>query len=691
MRFEQLLADISAKLLSSNLDQINESIPLALEQISEFMGSDVSTFLQSDPDTGILRHTHQWVAPEMNYDLDFTAQDFDLQNSAPWVAKELPKGEPIVISCLHDFPEEAAEERSICQNTGIKSVLWVPVSIDGQMVACIVLNTLRREVDWPVDPVQRLTLLGEIFANALRRGQTELALNNQLGFERMLAMVSATFATLPSDEIDASINGALRTIGEFMAVDRVTVGQFSDDKSTFRITHMWTAAGIPQDDLVFGIVLSEYLLWFTKRMLSGRRLVFRSIDELPRHAVNEREYIARTGINSSAIVPLTIDDSVIGMFAFDTVRSQTRWSETVSRRLQLASEVIANALKSKQMERQLRTAYDEIKSLKERLEAENIYLRREVELERPHEGILGHSEAIKSVLGEVEQVAETEASVLISGETGTGKEFIARAIHKQSRREKNTLVKVNCAALPASLIEAELFGREKGAYTGALSKQVGRFELAHGSTIFLDEISELPFELQPKLLRVLQEGEFERLGSSKTVKVDVRVIAATNQDLAKAVREGRFREDLYYRLNVFPIEVPPLRDRRGDIPLLVWAFVQVYCENIGKKIDVIHKSTMEGLQAYDWPGNIRELRNVIERAMILSIDNVLRVDFPRQSEELETTNLTLQKMEKRHIEGVLEQSGWRISGKQGAAQRLGLKPTTLRSRMEKLGIRRPTP
>jgi len=250
------------------------------------------------------------------------------------------------------------------------------------------------------------------------------------------------------------------------------------------------------------------------------------------------------------------------------------------------------------------------------------------------------------------------------------------------------MVKVNCAALPSTLIESELFGREKGAYTGALTKQVGRFEVADGSTIFLDEISELPFDVEAKLLRVLEEGQFERLGSSKTIKVDVRVIAATNRDLAKAVSEGSFRQDLYYRLNVFPVTVPPLRDRREDIPLLVWAFIKECGEIMGKTIERIPRKNMDALQRYPWPGNIRELRNAIERTMILSKSTTVQVDLPKISDSTKPQSVTLEELERRHILGVLESTGWRVRGKNGAAELLGLKPTTLDSRIKKLGIQR---
>jgi transcriptional regulator with GAF, ATPase, and Fis domain len=336
----------------------------------------------------------------------------------------------------------------------------------------------------------------------------------------------------------------------------------------------------------------------------------------------------------------------------------------------------------------LKSAYEEIKQLKDRLQAENIYLQEEIKVMYKHEEIVGNSDAIRTVLQQVKQVAGTDSTVLILGETGTGKELLAHAIYNLSPRKRRILVKVNCAALPPTLIESELFGREKGAFTGALTKQAGRFELADDSTIFLDEIDCLSWELQAKLLRVLQNGEFERLGSPRTLKVNVRVIAATNRDLSQMVHDGRFREDLYFRLNIFPITVPPLRERREDILPLLWAFVQEFGKIMGKRIESIPQRSIEALQAYPWPGNVRELRNVIERAMILTSGPVLRIDMPKMADVKTNQLRKLTEVEKRHIIEVLNTTDWRVSGKNGAAEILGLNPKTLESRMKKLGIQR---
>jgi formate hydrogenlyase transcriptional activator len=342
-----------------------------------------------------------------------------------------------------------------------------------------------------------------------------------------------------------------------------------------------------------------------------------------------------------------------------------------------------------QAEENLSKAFLEIKQLKSQLQQGKTDVCKEINLDNDNNEIIGQSEGIKRVLSQAEQVAKTDSTVLLMGETGTGKELIAMAIHNQSSRKNRVMVKVNCAALPSALMESELFGREKGAYTGALTKQIGRFELADDSTLFLDEITELSLELQAKFLRVVQEGEFERLGSSKSLRANVRIIAATNRNLAKAVEMGKFREDLYYRLKVFPILIPPLRDRSEDIPPLVWSFIKKFKTIMGKRVESIHKKSMEALQQYAWPGNIRELRNVIEHAMIISQGKILEIEVPSISDSSPPHAYILEDVERKHIIKVLRKTRWRIYGNNGAAIVLGLKPTTLYSQMKRLGIKRP--
>ena len=337
------------------------------------------------------------------------------------------------------------------------------------------------------------------------------------------------------------------------------------------------------------------------------------------------------------------------------------------------------------------TALLETKKLKDQLEAERAYLQEEIKLEYNHENIIGQSDGINYVLYKVEQIAHSDTIVLVLGETGTGKELVARAIHGLSLRKDRALVKINCATLPSNLIESELFGHERGAFTGAHSRQLGRFEIAHGATLFLDEIGELPLELQPKLLRVLQDGEFERLGNSRTIKTDVRIIAATNRNLEEEVRRGRFRDDLWYRLNIFPITMPPLRDRLDDIPLLVDHYVNKISRRMGKSIKIIPTNVMNALQNYHWPGNVRELENVLERAVINSSGPKLRLvdELKRRQMGLSGKQRTLEMVERDHIVRILEQTQWQVSGKKGAAEVLGLNRSTLRARMRKLGIVKP--
>jgi chemotaxis protein methyltransferase CheR len=337
------------------------------------------------------------------------------------------------------------------------------------------------------------------------------------------------------------------------------------------------------------------------------------------------------------------------------------------------------------------TALDEIKRLKDRLEAERAYLQEEIKLEFNHDNIVGRSNEINYVLYKVQQIAATDTNVLILGETGTGKELVARAIHGQSLRKDRALVKMNCAALPSNLIESELFGHVKGAFTGAHSKRLGRFEIANGATLFLDEIGELPLELQPKLLQVIESGEFERLGSSDTIKVNVRIIAATNRNLEKEVHKGRFRKDLWYRLNIFPITIPPLRDRMEDLPLLVNFFIDKISKRLGKAIAMVPVSVMDALQHYHWPGNIRELENVLERAVVNSSGPKMRLvdKLKNPKKDITKTDRTLASVEREYIVRVLEQTHWKVSGKNSASEILDLDRSTLRARMRKLGIQKP--
>jgi transcriptional regulator with GAF, ATPase, and Fis domain len=410
------------------------------------------------------------------------------------------------------------------------------------------------------------------------------------------------------------------------------------------------------------------------------------MDALPPAAARDQEVWRHYGIKSALNFPLSAGGQLFGALTFNTVREERRWPASMVNRLTVVAQVFANALARKVTDEALRQSMAENERLRERLQAESDYLKSEIKVTADHGEIIGRSRAIRQVLSQVEQVASTDSSVLIRGETGTGKELIAQAIHRLSPRHDHLMVKVNCAALPSALVESELFGREKGAFTGALTRQIGRFEVAEGSTIFLDEIGELSPEVQAKLLRVLQQGQFERLGSPKTLQVNVRILAATNYDLAERVRLGHFRADLFYRLNVFPIRVPPLRERAEDIPLLVWAFIGEFASRMGKRIVKVPQRTMESLQRRPWRGNVRELRNVIEHSVILTAGEKLQVAPPEEAAQAPAQGGTLSERECAQIVATLEQTGWRIKGPQGAAAILGLNPSTLYFRMQKLGI-----
>ena len=514
----------------------------------------------------------------------------------------------------------------------------------------------------------------------------QVQLEERLRFETLLADLSAHFVGLPAEALDREIQDAQRRICECLGLERSTLGQFIGPHGEPVFTHSWAIPGFEPNPLA---PVGKLFPWLAEHVRSGHRVQFSSVDELPEEAATDKETLRRLGPKSNLSFPLMVGGEVLGALSFGALRAERQWPEALVGRLRLVSEIFANALARRRADEALREALAEVQQLKDKLQQENAYLRQEVKEFHGHKRLVGKSQALQRVLAQVEQVAPTNSTVLLQGETGTGKELVALAIHELSPRSGRAMVTVNCAAIPATLMESELFGREKGAYTGALTRQAGRFELAAGSTIFLDEISELPPDVQVKLLRVLQEKEVERLGSQKPLKVDIRVIAATNRDLEKLVREGRFRQDLYYRLNVFPIKVPPLRERREDIPLLVWAFVQEFAGQFGKHIEAIGQATMDQLQRHPWPGNVRELRNVIERAMIVSSGPRLKVERADTETSAAQQGQAMEDVEREHLMRVLEQTSWRIRGKNGAAAILDLKPTTLEFRMAKLGLRRP--
>jgi transcriptional regulator with GAF, ATPase, and Fis domain len=514
----------------------------------------------------------------------------------------------------------------------------------------------------------------------------EVYLNKRLKFEELISHLSATFVNLPPQKVEMEIESGLKLICRSLDADRCALMCHTSQGEQMEFHYSWISDRLDPEIDIFPSEINPKLL---KKMLNGETFVFRSVNDIPENWSDLRDFVHNLGVKSAIIIPLKVGGQFLAGFTIDSFVKEIDWPDEMVKRLRFVGDVFANALSRKNAEVAFQNTYSELVRLKAQLEADCVYLQDEIKLEHNFEEIIGQSHALRKTLLEIEKVAPTDGNILILGETGTGKELFSRAIHHASLRVHRPMVKVNCAVLSTNLIESELFGHLKAAFTGAHRNKIGRFELANGGTIFLDEIGELPIELQAKLLRVIQEGEFERVGSPHSRKVDVRIIAATNRKLEEEIQNGRFRKDLWYRLTVFPITVPPLRDRVEDIPLLVNWFVKKFCKKHAKSITKVTKTTMENLKRYPWPGNVRELENTIERAVVVSRDDRLIVDLPRMPDAFDEGFKTLKEVERIHIIKTVEKTKWRIAGKNGAAAILDIHPNTLRARMKKLGIERP--
>ena len=502
--------------------------------------------------------------------------------------------------------------------------------------------------------------------------------------QQLLTDLAVDWSAVTADGTDHALVEGLRRVATALDVDHAALWWRTADAKGEASCLRWSTQAASAVDL-----LETASSAFVKSELAGGRpATYARLDDL---CDRDRVELARSGVWSLAVVPIAIETSVSGALAVGSSSRERAWTSGSLEQLGVIGALGASLLTRRASAAALESAHAEIRQLRDRVAEERSASRPAARAARLSRPIASESPAIRQALVQVEQVAPTPATVLLLGETGVGKEVFAQAIHDTSPRHNRPMIRVSCAAIPSALIESELFGRERGAYTGALTRQIGRFEAANGSTIFLDEIGDLSADVQIKLLRVLQERVIERLGSTQSIKVDVRIIAATNRNLEKAVQDKTFREDLYYRLNVFPIEIPPLRERTEDIEALVWEFVDEFSKSFGKTIESVDKASMGQLQRYAWPGNVRELRNLVERAMIVAAGPRLSVPVPQSlSAAPRASSLTtLRDLELEHIRATLEATNWRVRGRRGAAERLGLKPTTLEGRMAKLGVARP--
>jgi formate hydrogenlyase transcriptional activator len=642
LRFETFLADVGSRLLQRPVGDLPLEIERALAELVEVLDVDRCALGLFSDDKGSLVVAHTSARPGVP-----TYRGQDLAGLLPWWTEQLRQGRRMAFDFLADeLPADAEAERRFVADTGMRSHTVLPLVVGEDVIGALGVATFAAPRRWSSAFLRRLELLASEFAYGVYRNRAEDRITAAEALSRAVlrALPSPVFV-LDRDGVVLSMNESARQGFAVSVLSPLNPG-------ASYLSALSEVAG------------SEAT---AKALLDGVRSVLDR--SLPSFASASAVALPQSG-RHHVVLAVPLDGGGETVVA--------HWDVTELERTKAA----------------LQTSLREIEELKDRLEAENVLLHREVRHVQGFDSIVGRSAALGRVLSQIEQVAPTDSPVLLLGETGTGKDLVARALHERSRRSTRAMVSVNCAALPASLIESELFGYERGAFTGALQRSVGRFEIADRGTVFLDEIAELPLEVQAKLLRVLQNGEFERLGSARTLKADLRVIAATNRDLEREMREGRFRSDLYYRLSVFPVTLPPLRDRPEDIPLLVWHFVSRKQAQLGRTIRRIPERFMRALCAHAWPGNVRELENVVERALILSDGSTLATDpmlFSSAPQDLPVPGSgTLEDVERAYIRAVLAECGWKVAGPGNAADRLGLNRSTLQFRMKKLGIERPS-
>ena len=599
-------------------------------------------------------------------------------DSDPLLESVWREQKPRVLSCVERETSAEAALRAAFED-GIRSLTLVPLSSGDHRLGVLLLGfrQLHESDDRELRFLQRIA---SELALAVDAQLTRLALQKERERMRVLSEITTTVSSkLPMNELFDAISEQLSRVVKH---DRAAINLLDKATGKMHLTALHSSLGnkfeIDEKDKIFspeGLVTGEAIA-------TGKPVVTSGVDLERFPSPLYRKY-AHLFSGPKCSVPLIGKNGVFGTIGMDRQSGEPFTADEVELMVQVSRQ-IATAIENS-------LAYRDLTDLKDRLARENLYLEQEIRSDQNFNGIIGESPALQQVLKKIHVVAPTDSTVLVQGETGTGKELIARAIHDLSGRSKQPFIKVNCAAIPPTLLESELFGHEKGSFTGAFAQKIGRFELAHKGTLFLDEIGEIPLELQSKLLRAVQEQELERLGGNRTIHVDVRFVAATNRNLKQMVEEGKFRSDLYYRLNVFPMTVPPLRDRKEDIPILIRYFTQKYAKRMNRMIDKIPPGTIEALTRYDWPGNVRELQNIIERSVILSTERTLQVVLLEPGNGEAPSGMVDRvsgTVERQRILKVLCECGGKVAGPEGAAARLGMRRTTLQSRMKRLNIER---
>jgi len=690
--FYRLAQEVMARLAGAKGEEIDEAVNVCLEQLGEYFEVDAVSLGGISKSGELMPTLYLWgkLPPKAM----MLASN---PSPGPEMVTQFNREGYLIYNRLEDLNELPQFQEHTRNMGALAGVFWKHRD-RGSWVEGMAMSSPNPKI-WPDRIVEHIAVIGEVLFNVFYRRIAETEAKRLRQFEQTVATTASEFVHLPHEQVDAKIEKALERVSKCVDADLCTLLQWKNsDKLTMVVSHEWDAEFVSGPHFC-GTDLTDKYPWLAAQLRKSEPLLIDNPNDFPAEAEAERMACASIGIQSILWAPFADTHGLQGYIVLGTVNRSGTWLKGALPQLGLLGNVLKNAIAQQRTDLKLLQAYDEIQQLKNHLEAENLTLRESVTVSFNEDEFIGRSNSIQSVIHQVQQVARTNSTVLFLSETGTGKSLIARLLHRLSERKDHPLITVNCAALPTELIESELFGHEKGAFTGAINKKIGRFELAHGGTIFLDEIGDLPIQLQAKLLRVLQDHEFERLGSTTTRTVDTRVIAATNRNLDQLIDQGKFRTDLYYRLSVFPIRIPPLREHRSDIPLLVWFFITDLQGPLGKTIEEIPSKSMHALSSYDWPGNIRELRNVIERAMILSPGTTLELEnafsgYDRSTHassppthKIQSDNL--EDVERAHIISVLEECNWKIRGKDGAAERLGLKRTTLQSRLKRLGIQRP--